>query len=180
MQQYPKGVKHHYSCQHDTDSLGYQSCPFIVKYFAIRETFNVVREYYWIIWGRELVKQVLCFVWKRHQGPNLTKAGSAELPPERVANVPPFTSTAVDVAGHLYVKNSNHINKPYLCLFTCVTTWAIHLELTTSLGAPQFLQALRWFVSQWGLPARMLSDNDKTFKEAAREVKKLVHAEEVL
>ena len=127
------------------------------------------------------MKQVLCFVWKRHQGPNLTKASSAELPPERVANVSPFTSTAVDVGGHLYVKNSDRINKTYVCLFTCVTTWVIHLVLTTSLGAPQFLQAFRLFVSQWGLPARMLlSDNDKTFKEAAREVKKLVHAEEIL
>ena len=53
-----------------------------------------------------------------------------------IAYVPPFTNTAVDFAKSLYVKNSEHVNKIYVCLFTCVTTQAIHLELTTSLGAP--------------------------------------------
>ena len=168
--------------RHRFTELLIQSIHCQVFHNGIRETLNALRENYWIIRGREMVKQVLrrCVVCKKHQGPNLTIAGSAELPPERVANVPPFTNTAVDFAGPLYVKNSEHINKTYVCLFTCATTRAIHLELTTSLGAPQFLQAFRRFVGRRGLPARMLSDNAKTFKAAAKEVKKLVHAEEVL
>ena len=55
----------------------------------------------------------------------------------------------------------------------------IHLELITSLGAPQFLQAFRQFVGRRGLPTKILFDNAKTFKAAGGEVRKLLHAEEV-
>ena len=148
---------------------------------GIRETLNAVRENYWIIRGREIVKQVIrrCIVCKKYQGPILSTSRLAELPPDRVANVPPFTNTGVDFAGPLYVKNSDNGTKTYVCLFTCATTRAIHLELTTSPGAPQFLQAFRRFVGHRGLPAKLLSDNAKTFKAAGKEVKKLIHAEEV-
>ena len=77
---------------------------------------------------------------KKHQGPHFSTSGSAELPLDRVANVLPFANTGVDFAGPLHVKtsDSNQITKSYVCLFTCATTRAIHLELTTSLGPPQF------------------------------------------
>ena len=77
------------------------------------------------------------------------------------------------------MKNSDQVTKTYVHLFTCTTTHAIHLELTTSLGAAQFLQAFRRFLGRRGLPAKLLPDNAKTFKAAGRKVKKLVHAEEV-
>jgi len=71
---------------------------------------------------------------------------------DRVADVPPFTNTGVDFAGPLYAKMPDESTKAYVCLFTCATTHAIHLELTNSLGAPQFIQAFRRFVSRRGLP----------------------------
>ena len=148
---------------------------------GIRETLNAIRENYWIIRGREIVKQVIrrCIVCKKYQGPTFSTAVAAELPPDRVANFPPFTTTGVDFAGPLYVKFSDQTTKVYVCLFTCATTRGIHLEVTSSLGAPQFLLAFRQFVGHRGLPAKLLSDNAKTFKAAGREVKNLVHAEEV-
>jgi len=100
----------------------------------------------------------------------------AGLPPDRVADTPPFVNTDVDFAGPLYVENST---KVYVCLFTCTTTRAIHLELTNSFGAPQFIQTFRRFVSRRGLPNKMLSDNAKTFKAAGKEVKRLVHSDKV-
>ena len=52
----------------------------------------------------------------KHQGSNLTIAGSAELPPKQVPSVSPFTNTAVDFTGPMYVKNSDHISKTYICV----------------------------------------------------------------
>ena len=166
---------------HRFTELLIQSIHSCIFHNGIRETLNAVRENYWIIRGREIVKQVIrrCIVCKKYQGPTLSTSRPAELPPDRVANVPPFSNTGIDFAGPLYVKNSDQVTKTYVCLFTCATTRAIHLELTTSLGAAKFLQAFRRFVGRRGLPAKLLSDNVKTFKTAGKEVKKLVHAEEV-
>ena len=63
---------------------------------------------------------------KKYQGPTVSTSRLAELPPDQVANVPPFTNT--DFAGPLYMKNSDKGTKTYVCLFTCATTRAIHLE----------------------------------------------------
>ena len=94
------------------------------------------------------MKQVIlrCIACNKYQGPPFSMAGAVELPPDRVANVPPFTKTGVDFAGPLCVKNSDQTTKAHTCLFPCATTRAMHLELTTSLGAPQLLQAFRRYV----------------------------------
>ena len=94
----------------------------IVHHDEIRETLNAIRENYWIIRGREAVKQKLrkCVVCKRHEGRPYSIPMTAPLPQDRVMEVPPFTNTGVDFAGPLYIKNSN--DKVYICLFKCSTT----------------------------------------------------------
>ena len=57
-----------------------------------------------------------------------------------------------------------------------MATRAIHLELVDYLSVETFICAFRPFVGRRGLPAKMLSDNDKTFKSAAKEIRKLVTA----
>ena len=71
---------------------------------------------------------------------------------------------------------ANDSSKYYVCLFTCMSTRAIHLELVESLSVEAFLRAFRRFVGRRGLPAKMLSDNAKTYKSAAKEVRKLLRA----
>ena len=51
-----------------------------------------------------------------------------------------------------------------------IYVWGIYLELTADLSAVLFLQAFRWFTSQRGLPATILSDNAKTFKSASSDI----------
>ena len=111
----------------------------IVQHDGIRETLNAIRENYWIIQGRDAVKQKLrkCVVCKRHEGRPYSIPMTTPLPQDRVMEVPPFTNTGVDFAGPLYIKNSN--DEVCICLF-------IHLELVSSLAVPQFLQAFRRFV----------------------------------
>jgi len=59
-------------------------------------------------------------------------------------SVRPFSNIGVDFTGHLTVKDraGNHI-KVYICLFTCLTTRAINLEIVEDLSTSSYLQAFR-------------------------------------
>ena len=106
---------------------------------------------------------------------------SPDLPTDRVYEGPPFTYTGIDFARTLHINSASPENrsKAYCCLFTCASTRAVHLELTDSLTVTSFLQAFRRFVSRRGLPAKLLTDNAKTFKSASVDVKKISRSSEV-
>lgn len=63
--------------------------------------------------------------------------------------------------------------KSYECLFICLSTRAIHLELVTSLSTETFISALRRFVLRRGLPSLIMSDNGTNFVGACSELKEL-------
>ena len=69
--------------------------------------------------------------------------------------------------------NPNVEHKAYICLFTCTSTRAIHLEIVTDLSTETFLLAFRRFVSRKLLPVVMISDNASTYLAAAEELKTL-------
>ena len=83
----------------------------------------------------------------------------------------PFTHTGVDFAGPLYVKKVN--SKAWICLYTCCVTRAIHLELVPDLSTQTFIRSMKRFTSRRGLPIRMVSDNGKTFKGTAKEIRSI-------
>ena len=117
-----------------------------------------------------------CVICKKMEGEAFNTPKVAPLPPSRVSDSPPFTNTRVDFAGPLFVTDRSQnetekTSKAYVCLWTCASTAAIHLELVPSLTVSTFLQAFRRFAARRGLPARILSDNAKTFKSAVQEVK---------
>ena len=70
--------------------------------------------------------------------------------------------------------------KAYICLFTCASTRAIHLELTAGLNVETFLLAFRRFISRRGLPATLMSDNAKTFKSASKDIRSITRSTEVI
>ena len=91
----------------------------------------------------------------------------------RVSEDPPFAHTGLDFAGPLYFmesQNGNNNSKAYVCLFTCASTRAVHLELTPRLNVENFLLAFHKFVARHGLPATILSDNAKILKSANKEI----------
>ena len=69
--------------------------------------------------------------------------------------------------------------KAYVCLFTCASTRAVHLELIPILNVDSFLLAFHRFASRRGLPSTLLSDNAKTFKSACKEVHNIVGSTEI-
>ena len=90
--------------------------------------------------------------------------GPPPLPMERVQYVHPFECTGVDFTGAIKVRNrSGETQKLYICLFTCVATRAVHLQLINSLSAEAFVLCLRRFVAKCSLPSKLLSDNGTNF-----------------
>ena len=65
----------------------------------------------------------------------------------------------------------------YFLLVSCMSTRAIHLELTDSLNLPDFVLSFRRFAARRGIPAVIWSDNAKTFKAGPKELMKIYGAE---
>ena len=68
----------------------------------------------------------------------------------------------------------------HVCLFTCASTRAVHLEIMRRLTADAFLLAFRRFASRRGLPATLLSDNARTFKSVSKDIARIARAKEVV
>ena len=94
-------------------------------------------------------------------------------------DIRPFTVTGVDFTGALYVYHRGEENKVYICLFTCATSRAIHLEVVTNLSTEAFLLAFRRFARRRSTPQLMISDNATTFQSAAEELKTQSSSEKV-
>ena len=157
-----------------------------VKHSAVTNTLTTLREGFWILKGRQAVKRVLkrCVTCRKLEGLPYSSYNSPDLPSFRVSDDPPFTHTGLDFAGPLHTRQDGNQKKEnskcYICLFTCASTRAVHLELIPSLTVESFLLAFRRFTSRRGLPATLISDNAKTFKGSSREVQRIARSKEVM
>ena len=92
------------------------------------------------------------------------------LPDFRVSDDFAFTQVGVDFAGPVYAKpifskgTKSPVFKTYICLFTCASSRALHLELVPDLSTKAFIRCLQRFMSRRGIPKMFISDNGKTFK----------------
>ena len=130
---------------------------------GIAHTLAQVREEYWIPQGGVEVRSALsrCLIYRKHEGP------SFQLPhmtPERVSRSDPFQFMGLDYLGPVFVRDQSSLDKAWICLFTCLTVRAIHLEWVTDLTGTQFLSCIRRFVSRRGKPDSIISDNAPQFK----------------
>ncbi|XP_014293814.1 uncharacterized protein [Halyomorpha halys] len=98
-----------------------------------------------------------------------------DLPSSRFERNQPFMQVALDYAGPLLIKASPRrkaaIDKAYFCIFVCMSTNAIHLELVSSLTTDAFLTALDRFVARRGLPRCIHSDSGTNFVGASKFLK---------
>lgn len=141
---------------------------------GVRDTLVDLRQRYWILQGRQLVKKVIseCTVCRRHHAKPMEEV-VPPLPKDRVTETDPFTVVGIDFAGPLFVRTARKFTKVYLVLFTCAVIRAIHLELIDDQTAPSFLNAFRRFVSRRGFPSVVYTDNALTFKRSKKEVTQL-------
>ena len=100
-----------------------------------------------------------------------------QLPVSRVTPTSPFYHTGADFAGPLMVKRGYTRNrtliKTYVCIFVCMATKAVHIEMVLDLTTERFLAALRRFVARRGCPVNLATDNGSNFVGAEQDLKEM-------
>lgn len=139
---------------------------------ATEATLHKVRHTYWVPRGRQTVKRILfpcirCALFRaRAINPKM-----ADLPTNRLeCFLPPFSHTGVDLFGPYQVKIGRSYHKRWVCLFTCGTTRAVHLEVVKSMSSDCFLNAMARFENLRGRPAIYYSDQGTNFVGAKNEI----------
>ena len=112
-------------------------------------TVTYIRQRYWLPAARQRIRSVLrrCVTCNKLSGSYYKIPDSLPLPKHRLQMMMSFTVTGVDYTGALYVRTPNGERKVYICLFTCASSRAIHLEIVTHLSEESFLHAFRHFTS---------------------------------
>ena len=103
----------------------------------------------------------------------------APLPKSRLqSSLQAFEKVGVDYGGPFLTKQGHGMTraKHYLCLFTCHTTRAVHLEMLYSLDTDSFINAFTRMTSRTGTPTYVISDNGTKFVGAEPELRELVEA----
>ena len=122
---------------------------------------------YWIIHAREEIRKVERACMECHrQKVKVAKQIMAPLSDIRL-NMPlqAFAHTSVDYGGPFVTIQGcgKKREKRYLCLFTCLASRAVHLEMAYGLDTDSFLNAFFRFVNRRGVPVKMLSDRGTNF-----------------
>ncbi|GFX26361.1 integrase catalytic domain-containing protein [Trichonephila clavipes] len=141
-------------------------------------TLSLIRQHYWITDGRSTVRREIkrCIECCRFNSkPSYPKMG--DLPKQRITQTRPFEIVGIDFAGPILTK-CQHLRKAnkfksYICLFICLATKAVHLELVSTLSTDAILAALRRFIARCGHPSEIHSDNDTNFIGANNYLKQL-------
>ena len=131
-----------------------------------------------IIGARRLSRRVCskCVTCRRCK-PRTQKQFMAELPAPRVNASPPFTNCGMDFAGPFTIKLGK-VRQPvlveaHICVFICLATRAVHLEVVSDTSTPAFEAALQRFISRRGCPQHLYSDNGGNFVGARNKLTKL-------
>lgn len=157
----------------------------IIRYYhlkllhaGIQSTLYNIRLKYWPINGRGEVKKCIhsCVKCTRYSG-RVCGQQMADLPAPRVTLSRPFTHVGIDFSGAIAVRNNMTRNckysKGYICLFVCLSTRAIHLELVMDMSSQSFICALKRFIARRGIPTCLYTDNATNFKGSKSELNDL-------
>ena len=93
----------------------------------------------------------------------------ANLPTDRLEEVPPFTYCGLDVFGPFYVTQNRATRantgqrKIWALIFVCMTCRGVHIELMPGMDTSSFRNALQRFIAIRGTPRRLRSDQGTNF-----------------
>lgn len=147
-------------------------------HLGAQATLYHLRQKYWIIDGRNQVRKIVrnCIRCTRIK-PNIPEHLMGQLPAVRTAAARPFTHIGVDYCGPFLLKEKRFRNrnkvKSYACIFICLATKAIHIEIVSDMTTKGFLQALRRLFGRRGRSSSIYSDNGTNFVGAKNELKEL-------
>ncbi|XP_065089395.1 uncharacterized protein LOC135710676 [Ochlerotatus camptorhynchus] len=137
---------------------------------------NEVRQFYYISRLRTVVKQLAAACqWCKLAKATPKVPQMAPLPMARLSSFTrPFTYVGIDLFGPLSVKVGRTTAKRCICLFTCLTTRAVHVEVAYSLSTPSCVKCIRRFVCRRGTPAKIYTDNGTNFQGAENLLRKQI------
>lgn len=133
---------------------------------------------YWILSARSVIRQC---IWKCNTcfrtNPKPIYPLMGDLPAERVNPAKAFLNTGIDYTGAFFITMSRRrgikSQKAYVCLFICLATKAIHLELASDLSTEAFLAAFKRFISRRGTCTCIYSDCGTNFVGAKTKLNEL-------
>ena len=133
---------------------------------------------FWIIAAREAIleQEKECAMCQKRKA-KIAQQIMVPLPLNRLTtSLRAFTRVAVDFGGPFMTVQGrgNPRQKRYLCLFTCLASRAVHLEMAYGLDVDCFLNALNRMINRRGLPEEILSDNGTNFVAANKELCELI------
>lgn len=140
-----------------------------------------VRDKYWPIGGRCLARRVArrCVICTRLRADTVQPI-MGHLPEARTNATFPFYSCGIDFGGPFMICSrkgrGNRITKCYLCLFVCLSSKAVHLELVSDLSTQAFILCLRRFISRRGRPLEIYCDNGRNLVGARNELGRVLRS----
>jgi hypothetical protein len=149
-----------------------------LNHSGVEHVISELRQKYWIPQVRAIAKKIAksCPTCKRSYSQPVPPM-MANLPPSRLQPFsPPFCNTGVDYFGPMLVKQGRSKVKRYGCLFTCMVTRSVHLEIAHALDTDSFIMALRRMIARRGKPRHLYSDNGTNFVGAERELKECLES----
>lgn len=132
-----------------------------------------IRQKFWIPSLRRLVNsvQAKCMICKLRKARPIQPQMSA-LPVDRLRPfIRPFSYSGVDYCGPFNVSIRRAKEKRWICLFTCMSVRAVHLEVSKDLSSDSFILCLRNFMNRRGVPVQLRSDNGTNFVGVRNELR---------
>ena len=148
----------------------------IVGILGVEATLNQICKRFWFIHAKTVIHRVLrkCIICKRRDARPCNQI-MAELPLTLLKiHEPFFSQTGEDYFGPLLVNQGRGSRKRYGCLFACLTTRAIHLEVAINLTTSAFINCFRKFIARRGPVKHIFSDNVTNFVGCNREFRETV------
>ena len=130
--------------KHSATSLIIRHTHKMIGHLGREHVIAKVRERFWIPQIRVLLRSVLsrCITCKRLNAKPMNQQ-MAPLPTSRMmAYKPPFSYTGMDLFDPFYVKHGWGTAKRWCCLFTCLNTRGVHLELVNSMETDDIIMCL--------------------------------------
>ena len=139
---------------------------------------SAIRQRYWIVNAKSEIKKCIwkcikCCKFKAKTASQIM----ADLPTSRVIPGRVFSKTGIDFAGPFLVKLRKGRGvrpvKCYVCVFVCMITKAVHLEIVSDMTSEAFLATLRRFTARRGIPHEVFTDCGTNFVGAEKILRKL-------
>ena len=130
--------------------------------------------------GARLLSRNICTqcITCRKAAPRPVPQMMAGLPIERTTpGQPTFTNTGIDFAGPFTLK-LGHVRRPvkikaYICVFVCMATKAVHLDVTSDLTTETFIPCLKRFIARRNCPTTIYTDSGPNFVGAHNQLKEV-------